>query len=647
MQMNKPSTSRFSSFLSPQHSQLPYLMLVLFLTFLLTMFNLFVVFGQWILEYLRVYVHIPYKDLLINTDFLLLSFLLMFLYRRWQEEISRGRINEETLLSLQKAVENMQTGVTITAPEGIILYANRAEAEMHGYEVSELIGKAVRLLAPPETWRSRDQPLMSKFERETTNIRKDGSAFPVLLKSAFVTNPEGNVIAIVTTSDDITERKRNEETIRKMAFHDQLTGLPNRALFNDRLMNELGHARRQHNVLAVMFIDLDRFKIINDTKGHTVGDLLLRAVAERLRKTVREVDTVSRLSGDEFVLLFPDVKSKDNIAAIARKILDRLSSVFTVDGRDLYVSASIGISLFPEHADDGEGLLKKADMSMYYAKSQGRNNYQFFNPFIDADAIRTVRIQGDIRRAITELEFVVYYQPQVNLKTGKIVGAEALVRWQHPEFGLLLPDEFIPLAEDAGVISSIGEFVIHSACAQNKAWHEMGLPRIRVAVNISTYHFVQNDFVKMLRKKLDDVRLEPRFLELEFTESVLLRNAESNVSSIKELARLGVQCTIDDFGIGYSSLNYLKYLPIHRIKIDRAFVNSLAVTRQDQAIPRAIIAMARDLNLKVMAEGVETVEQLEFLRSHCCDEAQGYLFSMPIAAKDFCGLLAEEETFIH
>lgn len=618
------------------------LIFTLFLILSLTIFNFLMNFGHVFFNFFGFAAGFPYLGLLINFSYLLLLSIILVFRRRWGEEIKKRKKNEETLLSLQKAVETMQIGVTISDRTGKILYVNPAEAEMHGYCVEELLGKDSRLFGPQETWKPLFQPVLKRFRRDTTNVKKDGTEFPVLLRSDVVTSSEGDVFAFVTTCEDITDRKKDEEQIRKLAFYDGLTGLPNRALFNDRLGQELVKARRHRELLAVMFIDLDRFKVVNDTMGHDIGDLLIRAVSKRLKNIVREVDTVCRFGGDEFVILFADLKAVEDVSGIALKILQQLSEVFVLADMEVFITASLGISIFPHHGDGIEALLKSADTAMYFAKEQGRNNYQFYSSTIDANAIEKVRMQGDLRRAIKQKEFIIHYQPQLDLRTGKIVGAEALARWQHPQYGLVSPGEFIPLAEESGLIGQIGESLIFSACAQNKAWQEAGVLPIRVAVNISTYQFVRTDFIGSLKRILDEVGLDPKFLELEFTESITMKDSELIASTMRQLKALGIQCSIDDFGTGYSSLKSLKYLPIDKIKIDRSFISSLAENLNDGAISRAVINMAHELNLKVTAEGVENLEQIEFLSLHGCDEAQGFFFSRPLPAEDFVGLITND-----
>ena len=615
---------------------------VLFLAFFLTFVNFALSLGHWLFNFFSVYAKFPLTELVINFNFLLLTALLLLLYRLWRGELMKAKSSGEILMALEKAVETMQTGVTITDPAGKILYINPAEAAMHGYSVEEIKGKNARILGPPEIWRPMSQPILKSFRRETMNVRKDGGAFPVQLMSDVVTTPDGDVFAIITTSEDITERKKNEETIRRLAFYDALTGLPNRALFKDRLGQIFAKVRRHGETIPVMFVDLDRFKNVNDTLGHSTGDLLLKAVAKRLKEIVRESDTVGRLSGDEFVIILPDMASSGDVTIVAAKILEKISEVFVINDMEVYITASIGISIFPQDGSNVEDLLKNADAAMYFAKEQGRNNYQFYSSAINGSLIEEIRIQSNLRKALKEKEFVVYYQPQLDLSSGLIVGAEALVRWQHPDYGLLSPGEFITLAEQAGVIADVGDYLLFTACAQNKAWQEAGFPPIRIAVNVSTYQFIRKGFVKMLKETLEEVKLEPSYLDLEFTESIVIKNTDFIRSTFSELRSLGVSCSIDDFGTGYSALNYLKFLPINRLKLDRSFVASLAKDANDRAISRAIITMAHELNLKVTAEGVESVQQLEFLCEHGCDEAQGFLFSRPRPARDFVRLLMGE-----
>ena len=616
-----------------------YLSIILFLAIFLTFFNLTLNFIAGIRNFVSLYTRYPATEFIINLSFLCLLGLLLLFYRRWRREFIEHKKDEEALLSLRKAVENMQIGVTITDAKGKIIYTNQADAEMHGYHAEELIGKEGKIFSPPEMRKPMTQPLRKRFRRESVNVRKDGSIFPVYLMSDVVMNSEGDVFATVTTCEDISERKRNEETINNLVFFDVLTGLPNRALFNDRLRQELAKAHRHNQLLAIMFLDLDRFKVINDTFGHNTGDLFLQSVSERLKCIVREGDTVSRLGGDEFILLFPDIKNIEDATAIAQKIIEKLSEVFVLSDKELYITASIGISFFPQNGNNVESLVKNADTAMYYAKGEGRNNYQFYTPTINTISAEKLMMESNLRKALQQKELVLYYQPQVDLISGKVIGAEVLLRWQNDDYGLMLPSRFIQLAEEIGLIQSIGEWVLRSACAQTKAWQEAGLPPILMSVNVSMHQFKDKAFINMLRTILQETNLEAQYLELELTESALMQNSALTISMLNELKSFGIHIAIDDFGTGYSSLSYLKYLPLSKVKLDQSFVRSLTIDPNDEAISKAIIAMAHSLNLKVVAEGVENVDQLSFLRSHQCDEVQGFLFSKPVTQNEFTKLL--------
>ena len=616
-----------------------YLSIILFLAIFLTFFNLTLNFIAGIRHFVSLYTRYPATEFVMNFSLLCLLGLLLMFYRRWRREFIEHKKDEEALLSLRKAVENMQIGVTITDAKGKIIYTNQADAEIHGYHAEELIGKEAKIFSPPEMRKPMIQPLRKRFRRESMNVRKDGSIFPVYLMSDVVMNSEGDVFATVTTCEDISERKRNEETIKNLVFFDVLTGLPNRALFNDRLRQELAKAHRHNQLLAIMFLDLDRFKVINDTFGHNTGDLFLQSVSERLKGIVREGDTVSRLGGDEFILLFPDIKNIEDATAIAQKIIEKLSEVFVLSDKELYITASIGISFFPQNGNNVETLVKNADTAMYYAKGEGRNNYQFYTPTISTISAEKLMMESNLRKALQQKELILYYQPQLDLISGKVIGAEVLLRWQNDDYGLMLPSRFIPLAEETGIIQSIGEWVLRSACAQTKAWQEAGLPPILMSVNVSMQQFKDKSFINMLRTILQETNLEPQYLVLELTESALMQNSALTISMLNELKSFGIHIAIDDFGTGYSSLSYLKYLPLSKVKLDQSFVRSLTIDPNDEAISKAIIAMAHSLNLKVVAEGVENVDQLSFLRSHQCDEVQGFLFSKPVPENEFTRLL--------
>ncbi|MGV8894692.1 MAG: putative bifunctional diguanylate cyclase/phosphodiesterase [Burkholderiaceae bacterium] len=424
-----------------------------------------------------------------------------------------------------------------------------------------------------------------------------------------------------------------------LAHHDVLTGLPNRMLLQDRLSQAIELARRQGKQLAVMFMDLDRFKYINDSLGHAVGDQLLQSVTRRLVACVRHSDTVSRQGGDEFVLLLSNIEHAQDAALSAQKMLDALALPHPIDRQELQIGASIGISIYPDDGRDAETLIKNADIAMYHAKENGRNNYKFFEPDMNARAVQRQLIEASLRRALVRQEFVLHYQPKINLHNGTIVGVEALIRWQHPERGLLLPAQFVPIAEDCGLILPIGRWVLREACRQARAWQQAGLTPVTVAVNTSALEFRAKDFLDNVRTTLADTCLEPHTLELELTESVLMRDAEATDSVLHVLADLGVKLAIDDFGTGYSSLSYLRRFPIDTLKIDQSFVHQISSNPDHATIVSAVISMGKSLKQRVIAEGVETPEQHAFLLAQDCDEGQGYYFGRPVAADALATLL--------
>ncbi|HVY06777.1 MAG TPA: PAS domain S-box protein [Burkholderiales bacterium] len=438
---------------------------------------------------------------------------------------------------------------------------------------------------------------------------------------------------------DITERKRTEERLSYLAQYDTLTGLPNRALFRDRLEQAVSRARRDNSLLAVLFLDLDRFKDINDNLGHSVGDELLVQVAARLRKALRDIDTIARLAGDEFTFIVEGATRAEQVTSVADKLLAALRQPARVGGQEVYVSGSIGIALTSSGTETVEELLKYADIAMYHAKSEGRNNYQVYSEALHAKSSEKLGLEARLRHAIEREEFVLFYQPQIDIRTGVIVGAEALIRWQSPELGMVAPNRFIPLAEETGLIVPIGEWVIRTACRQGKAWREGGHSRISMAVNLSPRQFRQRDLLDTIERIIGEHQVDARRLELEITETTIMHRAEEVTAMLVRLDQIGVRLAIDDFGTGYSSLSYLKRFPVHKLKIDQSFVRDLTAHSDDAAIVAAIVAMARSLGLAVIAEGVETHEQLDFLRKIECDEYQGYLFSKPVPAADFAKLL--------
>jgi diguanylate cyclase (GGDEF)-like protein len=431
------------------------------------------------------------------------------------------------------------------------------------------------------------------------------------------------------------KRREAEERIEFLAYHDPLTELPNRLLIRDRLEKSIAHAKRRGTRVALLFCDLDNFKFINDTLGHVVGDALLREVSERLVSMIRSCDTVSRLGGDEFLIILDDLADGQDAVPVLLKLLERMQQPLSIDDHDLSVSVSVGIALYPEDGTDFDTLLQKADTAMYRAKAAGRNTYRFFDQEMNKDSFERLKVRSGLRQAIERNEFVLHYQPQVDLTTNRIFGAEALLRWQSPEMGLMAPGRFISVAEESGLIVPIGAWVIKEACRQVAAWRKTGLPELTVAVNLSALQFLQGDLEKTVKDALEASGLEPHCLELELTESILIQDTEAILATVKRLAALGVQLSIDDFGTGYSSMSYLKRFSVDKLKIDQSFVRDLATDPDDAAIVRAIIQMAQSMGLKTIAEGVETEEILQLLRGLHCDEAQGYHFARPLPAADF------------
>jgi diguanylate cyclase (GGDEF)-like protein/PAS domain S-box-containing protein len=516
---------------------------------------------------------------------------------------------------------------------------NRAFATDAGVNnPAEIIGKSDFELAwsgTADRYRADDKLVMeqgsTKLNFDETQSRPDGSLRWLRTNKLPLWDREGKVIGVIGTYEDITERKVAEERVQYLAYYDALTGLPNRTLLQDRLTKALAGARRRKDKVALLFLDLNRFKDINGSLGHSVGDLLLQEVAERLKKWAREQDTVARVGGDEFVIVLTAAKDGADAGVAAGRLMHAMSAGFVVQGRSFSISCSLGISVFPEHGADSETLIKNADAAMYSAKENVDHNFRFFTDDMNAQAVERLTLESSLRLALDKKELFLVYQPQMNIATGKIIGLEALLRWQHPKLGLVPPDKFIGIAENCGLIVPIGEWVLRTACSQARKWQDEGLPAVSVAVNVSAIQFRQADFCELIRRVLHDTGLASQYLELELTESLLLSNADVMFSVLQELKAMGLKLAIDDFGTGYSSLSRLKQFPVGRLKIDRSFIRDIVVNPDDAAITTAIISMAKSLNLKVIAEGVEDEAQMTFLRAHQCDEIQGYYFSKPLA----------------
>lgn len=550
--------------------------------------------------------------------------------------------------SARQIIDNMLQAVMITDLDSKIIAVNSTFTRVTGYEAEEVIGQKASILQSRKHHRYFYQRMWDtilktgSWSGDIQNKRKNGDIYTEMLTITTIKNGAGVPVQYMGVFTDISQKKQAEETIKHMAYYDSLTDLPNRALFRDRLKQAIAQAQRQNNILGVLFLDLDRVKVINDSLGHHIGDQLLKSVAERLKESVRECDTVARMGGDEFTILLPDILGIDSITRISKKILESLHPPFHFDGHQLFITASIGISVYPFDSKDAGTLMKNADTAMYKAKNLGRNNFQFFTPDMKDEAYEQLTLEHDLRRALEHEEFVVHYQPQINIASGKITGMEALVRWQHPELGLIYPKQFIPWAEESGLIVPLGKWVLQKACEQNKKWINAGFPPLRVSVNLSTKQFNEKGVVKSIAEILSLTGLAADYLEIEITESTVMEQMTTSFSVPHELKAMGIRLAIDDFGTGYSSLTYLKKLPVNTLKMDQSFVQDLTSDPNDAAIALAVINLGHGLDLRVLAEGVETEQQLDFLKKNKCDGIQGFLFSPPLSADEFTVLLEEK-----
>jgi len=569
---------------------------------------------------------------------------------RLRAEIGMRRTAEENLFHehqrTQVTLNSIGDGVITTDTEGKVAYLNPAAEHMSGWNNADAIG-----LPLSEVFRVVDpvsrQPLSASFAAalagsEVTHlpsssllIRRDGKETAVDDSCAPMHDRNGKVIGAVLVFRDVSAMRAMSLKMSYMTQHDALTDLPNRFLLNDRLTQAIGLALRHKMRTSVLFLDLDRFKYVNDTMSHAVGDRLLLEIARRLKSCIHDTDTVSRYGGDEFIILQQEVNNALGAARMAGQVLKSITEPYFIDGHELHISASIGISICPEDGEDSATLVKHAEAAMYQAKSQGRNNYQFFTRHINERAVQRFALEVGLRRAIAHEESALYYQPQQRIADGRVIGVEALMRWNARGRGLVSPSLFIPIAEESGLIIQMGEWALRKACEQNRAWQDAGYAPIPVSVNVSAVQFREHNFVGMVERVLQETGLEPRYLELELTESVTMQDLDLVISLLRSLKNMGIGLSIDDFGTGYSSLSYLKRIPIDTLKIDRSFMQDIVINADDAAITRAIISMAKILKRKVIAEGVETFEQFEFLREQDCDAIQGFYFSEPLPAEDF------------
>lgn len=568
---------------------------------------------------------------------------------RWA--IEKGKVAtqvRESEAKFAKLLEAAPDGILVLNKKREILIVNSQFEEMFGYERSEVVGKNLEMLVPSRFSNhlkyTKDYILdpQKRFmgqRKELFALRKDGSEFSVEIGLSPLETIDG--LIIIGIIRDITERISCEVRLEHQANHDGLTQLPNRNLLVDRLNQALLYAERYHRTVAVFFVDLDNFKIINNSLGHDAGDRLLKRVAARFTACVRASDTVARQGGDDFVFVIQDVSETEDIAMLAQKILSAVNQPLKLDAHNLECTCSIGISIYPKDGSDSQTLLKNADAAMFRAKEKGRNTYHFFTHQLNDRVVTRMNMEKHLRRALINDELSLCYQPQLNLTTGRIIGVEALLRWNNPELGEVSPAVLIPLAEETGLIIPFGEWVLRTACTQNSRWQQAGLPPLTMAVNLSPRQFWAPNLIDVITEILQQSGLDPTFLELEIIESMVMRDKDSAISTLKELKEIGVKLSIDDFGTGYSNLSHLRSFPFDKLKMDISFVREITYDPGSAAIARTIISLAHNLNLQVIAEGVETAAQLSYLRNHGCDEMQGYYFSKPISAQEFTQLLQD------
>ncbi|RXJ02790.1 EAL domain-containing protein [Anaerobacillus alkaliphilus] len=602
---------------------------------------------------------------IVDATALALSNLL---FREKQEIIIEERTAEISLKNkeLEKVIKELQRlsrekelilhsageGIFGLGIEGEITFCNPAAARMLGYEdKGDLIGKKYHSIFNRIKTNKTNYLVefanyidnhLSNYGSNEEFFRKDGSRFPV----EYAVSPikeDDKLSGYVVIFKDITVRKQMEEKIKFQAYYDSLTSLPNRVLLKDRLSQAITNANLHQEKLAVLFIDLDRFKLVNDTLGHSYGDHLLQKVAVALAKCVPEGATVSRQGGDEFTIILPTILENEQVNAVTSKIINAFSQPFDLKGNEVFIKPSIGISVFPEDGEDVDTLIKNADTAMYKSKELQGNNFQFYNASMEKSNLRSAKVENGLHKALENNEFVLHYQPQINSRTNKLIGVEALLRWNHPTMGVVSPADFIPVAEETGLIVPIGEWVLRNACKQVKSWHDLGLGPIVVSVNLSARQFEKQDLIELVKDVLAETKLDPSFLELELTENLIIKNTDATLETMVKLRELGIKISIDDFGTGYSSLGYLKNFPINTLKIDRSFVSDVVGDLANAAITNTIITLADNLSLNVIAEGVETEDQMKFLSSKGCFLMQGFMFSPPIKAEDFMEKYFEQD----
>jgi len=556
-------------------------------------------------------------------------------------DVTQQKLMEKSHSLAQRVVKNISEAVVFTDAQGLIVDVNDSYVNITGYDRKELIGKNPSILKSgrhdQDFYKSMWAQIkaLGHWSGEVWDRRKNGEVYPKWLSIYVVTEPDGSSAGYVGIFNDLSEQKKAEKKLEDLSFYDPLTKLPNRVLFRDRLTVGISVAKRDQCQLAVLMIDLDRFKIVNDSLGHNAGDELLELIAKRFVALGRESDTVARLGGDEFAILLPELSCAEDASIVAQNFIDELQAEFKLKQHSVNIGASIGISIFPNDGMDSDALVKHAELALYKAKDKGRNNYQYFSQELQDAVFDQVALEDEMRKAISNQQFSLYYQPKISLVTRKIIGMEALVRWIHPEKGLIPPDKFIPFAEESGLIIPLGEWIIQTACREAAEWSRKFNEPLVVAINLSPKQFQLKDLLTTIKKALSEFQLESSCVELEITESCVMEDVEGALNTMKAFREHGLKLAIDDFGTGYSSLSYLKRFPINTLKIDQSFVRDLTVDSDDAAIVEAVISMADKLGLDVVAEGVETAAQLAFLSEKGCQSVQGYFLSRPLPTSDF------------
>lgn len=536
--------------------------------------------------------------------------------------------------------DSVKDGIFLTETDGTIINVNKAFMEITGFSKNEILGKTPGIMKSDkhsdffykEMWQRVEK--RGEWKGEIWNKRKNGEVYPAFISISSIKDEKERFLNYIAILEDLTTLKESEDNIQKLSNYDLLTGFPNQLLFKDRLEQAVIHGRKHGDMFTILQIDIDNFKLINDSFGYTTGDTLIKKAAERINKRVGEFDTISRISGDEFIIIIQELKKIEEAAVIAQNIINDFKSPFEIEEKEIFITVSIGVTVYPEDGEESEKLMKNSNAALRYAKNQGRSNYQFYSQELNRESFERLEMESALRHAMEKEEFVLYYQPQVDIENGKIIGMEALIRWEHPYLGMVSPAKFIPIAEETGIIVDLGEWVMYTACMQNKLWQEQGYKKLTVSVNLSPLQIKQPDIIEVIKKILETTELSPEYLELEITEGVLMSPNNEILKKIEKIKSMGIKIAIDDFGTGYSSLSYLKRFPMDKLKIDQCFVRDIP-QNDNGAIAKVVIGLAKSLNMRVIAEGVETKEQVDFLRENGCEEIQGYYYGRPMHSLDF------------